>query len=230
MSANRRLGAHPRGKKCTQSSAMRSPHDSPRRMPAQTEREDVAKGGLEDAIPAKSMTMVTASKEDNSEGANHAVIIIAAATKLSGGTSGCWRAKSAASSKPQLERSTGSSPPETTRKPATRTGAHHDPALSGWLSRRTTTKGNSTTAEVLPKATPKPAANRRPPMLTPSPQPEQGACKAYAPLVTARPRVLPVGTTLPGAPHASRQPTEGPPALYNLSRNASGCVEVNTTS
>ena len=98
-------------------------------------------------------------------------------------------------------------------RPATRTGAHHDPATSGWFSRRTTTKGNSTTAEVLPKTTPKHAASRRPPMLTPSPPPEPGACKAFAPLVTARPPVLPVGTTLPGALHASHQPTEGPPAL-----------------
>ena len=35
------------------------------------------------------MTMVTASREDSSAGANHAVINIAPATKLSGGTAGC---------------------------------------------------------------------------------------------------------------------------------------------
>ena len=41
------------------------------------------------------MTMGTASRDSMSEGGNHAAINMEQATKLSGGTTGCWRAKAA---------------------------------------------------------------------------------------------------------------------------------------
>ena len=61
---------------------------------------------------------------------NHAAINMEQATKLSGGTTGCWRAKSAAISNPTLDRRTGSLPPETISKLATTAGPHHAPTRS----------------------------------------------------------------------------------------------------
>ena len=154
------------------------------------------------------------------------VINIAPATKLSGRTAGCWRA----SRPPTANRSsgsTGSSPPETTRRPATRTGTHHDGHFRLVQSPHHH-KRHEHNRRGAPEGSTQTCRQQQAHVLTSS-SARTRCLQSFAPVVTARPpfcRPVPTSRGL----HASHQPTEGPPELSTTCLQCFGLREVNTTS